>query len=450
MTIQVWNDFSKRKNSTKQPGDEGATIDVRLKENCSVESPVFILSGGLPDYTYAAAFGHYYFISDIISITSDIYELRCTQDVLATYKDNIANTRAYILYDTTSNSEIPDGRLSTKTTPTLSVNTSTFRGDISESGSYIISLTGTKKAGSYVVPQSTLKYLMPDIDTVFDSYIQGSDPFSAIVGAGKQLVGSGQISQNIRDVRWIPFSITGDTSELLNVGMYDVYNDNGVPLGGHRIDTRIEVKDESIAIPWQYGDWRNTDPYTQIYMYIPFVGVVNYPASALIGQTYIYVHSSLDKITGDLSISVDSGNVILGCYGASTGVTIALGSSGINSANIANGVIAGASALNAGSSAGVAAAILTALQPLSQSVGGISSGSAIGLAKTLKCATVCHNTVVTPSSVTSAIGTPANAVKQIGSLSGYVQCMDASVESPAKASDKDEINSYLNSGFFFE
>lgn len=449
MTIKVWTDFSKRKNSTKQPSG-GTQIDVRLKDKCSIEKPIFILNQGFTDFTYVEALGHYYFVDDVVSVTNNICEVHCSQDVLATYKTAIGNTSAYVLYDTTSNSEIPDGRLSTKTTPTISVNTSTFRSDISESGTYIVSLTGTKKAGSYVVPQTTLKFLMPDIETVFDSYIQGTDPFSAIVGAGKQLVGSGQVSQNIRDVRWIPFSVSGDVSELLNVGMYDVYNNNGVPLGGHRIDTRLSIMDESIAIPWQYGDWRNTDPYTQIYMYIPFVGVVNYPASALIGQTYIYVHSSLDKITGDISISVDSGNVVLGCYGASTGVTIALGSSGINSANIANGVIAGASALGAGSSAGVAAAILTALQPLSQSVGGISSGSAIGLTKTLKCATVCHNTVVTPSSVSAAMGTPTNAVKTIGNLTGYVQCMDASVEVNARDSDRAEINGYLNSGFFYE
>lgn len=449
MKIKVWTDFSKRKNSTKQPTG-GTEVDVVLKRDCSIERPVFILSSPVTEYTYVEAFGHYYFVSDIVNLNAGMSEIHCNQDVLATYKTVIGNTSAYILYDTTSNSEIPDERLSTKTTPTLMTNTSTFRSDVSESGTYIVSLTGTKKTGSYVVPYSTLKFLMPDIETVFDSYIQGTDPFSAIVGAGKQLIGSGQIAQNIRDVRWIPFSVSGDVSELLTVGMYDIYNNNGIPLGGHRIENRLSLMDESVAIPWQHTDWRNADPYTQVYLYIPFVGVVSYPASSLIGQTYIYVHSSLDKVTGDISISVDSGNVFLGCYGASTGVTVALGSSGINSANIANGVIAGASALHAGSTAGVASAILTSLQPISQSVGGISSGSAIGLTKTLKCSTVCHNTVITPSSVSSVMGTPTNAVKTINTLTGYVQCLDASVEANCKDADRSEINNYLNSGFFYE
>lgn len=449
MTIHVWSDFSKRKNSTKQPSG-GTSKTVRLKQNCSIESPVFILNEGIANYTYVEAFGHYYFVSDVVNVAADVCEVHCTQDNLATYKAEIGNTSAYILFDTTSNSEQPDYRLGTKTTPTISTNSTALRSDTSEAGAYVVSLTGVKKAGSYVVPRSTLAYLMPDIVTVFDSYIQGTDPFAAIVGAGKQLVGSGQVSQNIRDVRWLPFGITGDTSVPLNVGMYEVYNDNGVHLGGHRIDTRLSLQDTSIAIPWQYGDWRNSEPYTQIYMYIPFVGVVSYPASSLIGQSNIYVHTSLDKITGDLSISVDSGNVVLGCYGASTGVAIALGSSGIGGGNIVNGIITGAAAVASESAAGIASAIFTGCTPLPQSVGGISSGSASGLNKNIKIATVCHNTVVSPSSVSSAMGTPANAVKQIGTLSGYVQCLDASVEINGRAQDRDEINLYLNSGFFYE
>ena len=43
MNIKVWSNFSKRKNSTKQPTG-GSTITVTLKDQCSILSPVFILS----------------------------------------------------------------------------------------------------------------------------------------------------------------------------------------------------------------------------------------------------------------------------------------------------------------------------------------------------------------------------------------------------------------------
>ena len=46
MTVNFYKTFSKRKNSTKQPAaaDTYDTIDCRLKEDCSIENPSFIIS----------------------------------------------------------------------------------------------------------------------------------------------------------------------------------------------------------------------------------------------------------------------------------------------------------------------------------------------------------------------------------------------------------------------
>ena len=85
MNIQVWSNFSKRENSTRQPGG-GQSIDVKLKDNCSIENPVFLLAtgGGMPDYTYAEAFGHYYYVTEdnidwhfeLETVNSDAYQRR--------------------------------------------------------------------------------------------------------------------------------------------------------------------------------------------------------------------------------------------------------------------------------------------------------------------------------------------------------------------------------------
>lgn len=450
MKIYVWSGFSKRQNSTKQPTG-GTEINVKLKDNCSIESPTFILSTPVPDYNYCQAFGHYYYVTDIVNINAGLCEMSCTEDYMATYKTDIGNTSAYILYDTASNTEIPDRRIPVKTSPSIDAHSATFRDDVSSSGSYIVSLTGEKKTGSFVVPRSTLDYLIPDITTVFDSFIQGTDPFDAIVGSIKQLVGSGQISQNVRDVRWVPFTVTGETLVTpLEVGMYDVYNSNGVGLGGHRIETRLSHDEKNITIPWLFSDWRNSDDYSQVLLYIPYVGLLSYPASSLRGRTQLTVQSSLDRYTGDLAIMVTAGSTLLGTYGASTGVTIAIGSSGIGGNNVANAIIAGASALASESVAGVASAILTGCQPISQSIGGISSGAGAGLPHTLYCAVIGHDTVVSPSSVSSVMGTPTFAVKTINTLSGYVQCQGASVQCAGRAGSREMINSMLNSGFFYE
>ena len=445
MNISVWSSFSKRKNSTKQPSG-GTTVTCTLKEKTSIESPVFILNSPIVDYTYVSAFGNYYFVTDVVNVNANICEVHCVMDTMASHKTEIGNTQAYVLFDTTANSEQVDARLSIKTTATHSISTVNLRSDISEAGTYIITITGTDKVGSYVVPRSTIDKLMPDITTVFDQFIQGTTPFEAIRDSIKQLVGSGALSDNIKDVRWLPFSISGDTTVYpLSVGMYDL------SVGGTRIDSRLDLKSTSVTIPWQFSDWRNTEPYTQVYVYIPFVGVVNYPASQLKGASSLAFDVSLDKITGDLAILVKTNNGSpLGSYGASTGVTIPVGSSGIGGMNIANAIITGASAIASGSVTGLASSALSAVTPVSQSVGGISSGAGAELDKRIIVCTICHDTAVSPSSVSSAIGTPTNAVKTINTLSGYIQCNGASVDINGFDTDRVEINSFLNSGFFYE
>ena len=63
---------------------------------------------------------------------------------------------------------------------------------------------------------------------------------------------------------------------------------------------------------------------------------------------------------------------------------------------------------------------------------------------------MAHNTNVDPSSVGSTIGRPLNAVRNIGSLSGYVQTADAEVQTSAPDEYKTIMNDSLNGGMFIE
>lgn len=245
MKITVYDSFSKRKNSTLQPTG-GTEIDVVLKAPTSIENPVFLLSGNNFNISYVKAFDHYYFVNDLKSVQNGMIELDCTEDVLASYKNDIASLNAYVAYDTTSNTEVPDQRLSTKSTATYAVHGAPLRSDITDAGSYIITITGTDKVGSYAVPRSTVNKLIPDISTVFDSFIGGNTPFEAIRDSIKQLVGSGSLSDNIKDVRWVPFAIQGDqTIYPLKIGMYDL------SVGGSEIQTKVSKETTQVTIPWQ-------------------------------------------------------------------------------------------------------------------------------------------------------------------------------------------------------
>ena len=95
MDIRVFTDFTKIKNSTKQPAG-GQQIGCFLKDDTSLLRPVFILDTPIASYTYVQAFGKYYFVSDVVNLDANRCEVHCVLDVLATYKADIVNYPAFV------------------------------------------------------------------------------------------------------------------------------------------------------------------------------------------------------------------------------------------------------------------------------------------------------------------------------------------------------------------
>ena len=105
--------FSKRENSTKQPTG-GVDVEVVLKEDTSIYTPSFqLMSINAINYNYCKWNDKYYYINDIKYIGNSIYLIDCAIDVLATFKTEIGNTNAFILYGTKNfDVGITDNRLS--------------------------------------------------------------------------------------------------------------------------------------------------------------------------------------------------------------------------------------------------------------------------------------------------------------------------------------------------
>ena len=66
---------------------EPVGITAKLKDNCSVMQPIFLLTASVVDivnynYCYVADWGRYYFIRNIITMPGGRIELRCAEDVL--------------------------------------------------------------------------------------------------------------------------------------------------------------------------------------------------------------------------------------------------------------------------------------------------------------------------------------------------------------------------------
>ena len=60
-----------------------------------------------------------------------------------------------------------------------------------------------------------------------------------------------------------------------------------------------------------------------------------------------------------------------------------------------------------------------------------------------------HNTIV-PADYQATHGFLLMQKKTLSSLSGYIKCNNASVPIAGMSTEKDEVNNFLNSGFYYE
>ena len=490
MTVSFYS-FSKRKNSTAIPSGSGTDFSVVLKAPTSYRSPSLFLeaSGGF-SYNYMVWSGWYYFVTDVISMGNDRYEVQCDLDVLGTLRSDILATSAFVLYDTTSNTELVDSRLSVKTTKTENSSSGAFQylgGHSFPGGTIVAGLVTDDGASFYVmdgsvaddllsninqneIPNllpmpsiswgtSTLEDIVEGIALILDTALQNA------ITVVRHFLGSRNAADCIISAKQLPVApgaITG-TTEGMQLGTF--YTGKT----GKRITNRIVLDSADVSIPWTFSDWRRNSPYTELYLYIPFVGLIQLSPGDLIGEASIHIAASLDVISGDVIFDVSTGyglggpGVYIGQYSGNIAGEYAIGSSavsigqqavtaigavGAGAAIVATGGAAAAMAAKIGA-AGIAGIIASnSATPSSIHSGG--GGAALGVAATCYCIEITHDTNVSPASVSPGIGTPAMEYKNLGSLTGFVQTRAASVSAPFYDSMIQEANNLLDGGVFIE
>jgi len=142
--IRVYENFSKRVNSTLRPNNNAGTVkNVQLKEDCTIENPVFILSGNNFNINYIKAFDKYYFVDKITSLDNSRCEYSCVEDVLATAKTAIGNTTALILRSSSSyDTYIRDDMVSLKASR-VSTQRNAFQMPFDTTGCFVVSVVKT-------------------------------------------------------------------------------------------------------------------------------------------------------------------------------------------------------------------------------------------------------------------------------------------------------------------
>ena len=476
--------FAKRKNSTKQPSGLSDQRTVKLKETTSIDRPTFILTGDNFNYNYASWDGRYYFVTDIRSAHNGLTEISCELDPLATYKSEILSTTAYVLYDSVANTELPDNRLPMKTTKSVSVSSVACPLVPDASGTYILSLTGSNgSTGVYKCTQTELAALIDDISNIKDNFFVNGVPsppqppspptggsiqdeiefagdmvlhfvnslkwiFDIIKQPISQFFGSGDIPENIRECRFLPFNIgTSGSAQTIFLGTFQTNTSLS------KLVTDTVVRSATVSIPWQATDFRRRSPYTEVYLYIPYIGMVRLSSENLAGQSSVKVDYAISVRDGSVICTVSSGSEILGQYPGNVGCSVPIGVSNINLPKAGQSVIAGAASAASKNLGGVGMAALNfadSITPNFTSIGGLDGIAGIASPQNITCYTVFHDTIAQPNTDLQIIGSPSMCPKSLGGLTGFVQCLDAHVEAAAQAEELDAIDSFLNSGFFIE
>lgn len=485
-SLALWANFNKRRNSTKQPTGSGDAVKtVRLKEGTSLEQPTFVLDGQVHGYNYAQFGGVYYYIDDVIIAKNNITELQCSRDLLATFKAAIQGSSQYVAYYTHNNTEISDKRLSTKTTKAAQVNTGSF--DILGNGTgtnyaVIVNTIGEGACDSYAISQADARTLLSDLDNWYEntgSYTSdGSgilDPNDSIfswasvedaiksfmqetVFFWKQWFSSGKVADNLRSAYVLPLPVSAISGNSHHVMLGQYKSD----VQGIRVYDRVFSDGCTVSIPWQATDWRRNAPYHELYLYIPYVGLINLSPSDLIGDTSLNVSVSIDVTCGDAIFTVYTGtNRFIGQYTANMAAPFAIGSSNTPVTSQINTLVgasvAGAAAIASGGATAAMAALMGGTLSMANDISGHPScigsnmgGAVLGLTDHVVCYSIFHDTTVTPSSVSAVQGTPYNGVLSLSGVSGYVQCVNASVPMAGLGNDKNIINNYLNGGIYIE
>ena len=504
--------ITKRLNSTALPGTAEQTAECTLKNACSFINPVIILNSTIiQDYNYMEMMGRYYWITDMTSLKDGLWQISGAVDVLATYRQHIKHTSAFVLYDSTPNTQLPDGRLAIETDCNTNTATASMPWSFDSGvGSYLVATTGCKDSfswndgnyysqtdtregtGVYVIPYSSLQQLGFDVaditsdlgdfytdyntDISNDLSIMGRVTTDFLERIGninfgmalmikhtlqytlnfwklitENLIGGGNALSNVKAAYWLPFVVPGtattSVSKPLALGTYKDYV-TGLERVDDAIITSLWI---DVSIPWQFSDWRNA-ACSEVMLYIPMIGCINIPSDVVKGHDTLQVRIALNLYSGAMSAEIRCDGGALGTYGANVSMPYLIGDSNVNVASITNTITNAATQNYVGAVLGG----LTSLGEMASSVGGIGGGAGAGLTSSIVCIVRYHDTSQEPSALLSTIGTPTNQLKTL-SGSGYCQCLNAQVNCAYQSGEPyptqteiETINNYLNSGVYLE
>lgn len=463
MKIRFYTNFKKRVNSLKQP-DNTATytvVDAILKQPTSKHDPVIEVAASINltyTYAYIPDWNMLYFVRDAVSVANNLTQYFLTEDALGTHRAEIRASKQYVAFASDSNAYDKykvDPRVAVSTTKVVS-SVSQNVTMLSTVGSYILtvfndSLLGTSVGFgiSYALDATNMGKLRnalgnPTVMQSLQTYFGGT-PLSSIYGCV-----------------WVPFVVTssyGTSTSSVQIGN-QAFTVDAIRINGY------VTQSESIAltITGLRDDFRRCEPYTSAGLHLPGCGCIDINLSDWITATQIQITAIFEIVTGNmLYILRDPNGYIIQTASCSLAAQCPLGQMTVNTqgaVNAVGGFVGGAIALGAtninpilagGAMLASAASAVLNMNKRAASISGHTGGRLNSLV------TACELTLYevqtenpNDSDYKDLKGLPVGKVCTISALSGFVQCDGASIEIQGSSIECEEINNFLNSGFYSE
>ena len=471
MTAKFYTNFSKRKNSTKQPNG-GTTVNIVIKQGCSVENPVFLIDGVDLNVNYIQWNGAYYFVDDITLSKNNIYEISCSMDSLATFKSAIGGSTQFVERSASAYDPlVPDNLLSSSLDIVAQSSNVTTLSDLSTSGCYLINTFSYNGVTVYGYND------LSDLVGLLNNNALGIDNNALqalITTIGANLF---DISAYVSNIRWIPVDLsdlTGTDNYPVAVSFYPVTGFTAKKI----TQKQLTFSGNVVKPNNEYSDFRAYDDrFSRYSIRLPAIGVIYLPAIYFADD--IYYIGTFDILSGKISYTLysqyeDENHIthqsFIGKYCGQMGVEIPYSSSRIDVGQIIQSMLPPTQmsggigmAGKIGSSGNIiSSAVQTAAEYVQNGVIGVtdaiinhpySINSSAGNISDIRNGTdivVSVTNFATKDYLTSVAGRPLHESRQINTLSGYIKCSNPSLEIAGTSREKDKVNAYLANGFYYE
>ena len=457
MVLELFS-FNKRRNSTKTPSGSGTKLDVFLKHETDFDNPTFILNTDPRSFNYCKWNNDYYYITGHRFIRTNVYEISCTIDSLATEKSNIkASTQFVIRSSVSPDYTIIDNFYPASYKPQI-IQTAGSGITFSQTGSYVLAVKTEDGIKYYGISAGDLNALFRTLMTAKQETLWSQITDLAIT----VLPGLLNVTDYIIACRWVPFLVqAGQGEEDIYLG----YWNSGIRGNLYSKTLQMGVAGMGFGLHPFTGskEFMNCSQYYRVTVFVPGCGEMPIDMAKCKGSSGLYVEFKID-VLGNVAGSVSSDNKIIQRFSGSLGRDVPISS--------ADGVGTGL----AGIGAGVAGLVTAGVGAMTGGIGGVALAGLIaggvgaigsGVANTvpdINTTGSLSSYFVPPGSdnfyVTEYIydittqngainGYPCMKTLTLSS-DGYYQIKDPQVDFANDLRIKEEIIQYMSMGFYIE